>query len=299
MLNLRYFIVDDDSASRTMLKNIIREGELGVVVGEADNGVNGLSSILTLHPEVVLIDLLMPELDGIETIELLKDKGFKGQFIMISQIVNKEMVGKAYEIGVDFFIHKPINRIEVQSILRKMSEQIQLRNSLVTIQESLANIGLGETKKRQQSVKEIVLSILNDMGIIGEIGSEDIISIIEFLINRNERTAQLPSLKELYEAVIKEMGCDDTKLKREGKAMEQRIRRTILTAINNLATLGVIDYTNAEFEYYAPRYFDFQEVRNQMLSIREEKNEPTKVKINIRKFLQVLYLETIEKFNQS
>ena len=42
-----------------------------------------------------------------------------------------------------------------------------------------------------------------------------------------------------------------------------------MTAINNLATLGAIDYTNAEFEYYAPRYFDFQEVRNQMVSIRE------------------------------
>ena len=153
MWKLRYFIVDDDSASRTMLKKIILEGELGVVVGEADNGANSLSSIITMHPEVVLIDLLMPELDGIETIELLKEKGFKGQFIMISQVVNKEMVGEAYEIGVEFFIHKPINRVEVQSILKRTTEQIRLRNSLMTIQESLANIGLGNTIKRQQTCK--------------------------------------------------------------------------------------------------------------------------------------------------
>ena len=51
--------------------------------------------------------------------------------------------------------------------------------------------------------------------------------------------------------------------------MEQRIRRTILTAMNNLASLGSIDYTNPEFEYYAPRYFDFQEIRNQMIQIQE------------------------------
>ena len=60
---------------------------------------------------------------------------------MISQIVNKEMVGEAYEKGVEFFIHKPINRVEVQSILKKTAEQYRLKNSLITIRESLAHIG--------------------------------------------------------------------------------------------------------------------------------------------------------------
>ncbi|MFE8697742.1 response regulator [Cytobacillus sp. FJAT-53684] len=293
---MRYFIVDDDPASRTMLKNIIMEGDLGVVVGEAESGINGVSSILTMHPDVVLIDLLMPELDGIETIERLKMEGFKGQFIMISQIVNKEMVGEAYEKGVEFFIHKPINRVEVLSILKKTTEQFRLKGSLLAIQESLANIGLTKTIRRQSSVKEIVLAILNDMGIIGEVGSDDIVTIIEFLMNQDKRVAQLPSLKELYEAVTMKGESSESDLKRESKAMEQRIRRTILTAVNNLASLGAIDYTNHEFEYYAPRYFDFQEIRNQMISIQEGRSELVKVKINIKKFLQVLYLETMEKY---
>lgn len=102
-----------------MLRKIITEGDLGIVIGEAESGIDCISSILTMHPDVVLIDLLMPELDGIETMEHLKMNGFQGQFIMISQVVNKEMVGEAYAKGVEFFIHKPINRIEVQSILEK------------------------------------------------------------------------------------------------------------------------------------------------------------------------------------
>ena len=53
---------------------------------------------------------------------------------------------------------------------------------------------------KTQSVKEIVLSILNDMGIVGEAGSEDIVLMMEFLINRKEPPS-LPPLKELYEAV--------------------------------------------------------------------------------------------------
>jgi two-component system response regulator YcbB len=278
-----------------MVKRIITEGELGVVIGEAESGVKGISLILTMQPDIVLVDLLMPELDGIETVEQLKLKGFHGQFIMISQVVNKEMVGEAYQKGVEFFIHKPINKVEVQSVLKKITENFQLKNSLLVIQQSLAQIGLMEKTSNQPSVRDIVFSILNDMGVVGEVGSDDIISIMEFLIKQNDKTSQLPALKDLYEAVAAKADPPFEDLKKEGKAMEQRIRRTILSGIHNLAALGSIDYTNPEFEYYAPRYFDLQEVRNHMLSIREGKNKQTKVKINIKKFLQVLYLETMKK----
>lgn len=291
--------MDDDRASRMMLKNIITEGDLGVVIGEAESGSKGLKSIITMHPDVVLIDFLMPELDGIETIEYLKKEGFEGQFIMISQVVNKEMVAEAYEKGIEFFIHKPINRVEVQSILKRTAEQFKLKDSLQAIQESLTKIGIGTNNKRKVTVKETVLSILNDMGVIGEAGSDDIVAIIEYLMNQTENTAQLPPLKDLYEAIAMKDESANLDIAKESKAIEQRIRRTIQAAINNLASLGAIDYTNPEFEYYAPRYFDFQEVRNHMIMIEEGRNDQAKFKINIRKFLQVLYVETMKKYSQN
>ena len=115
-----------------MLKNILAEQE-GIVIGEAESGVKAIPKRFSLAPDVVLIDLLMPELDGIETIQQLKTQGYNGQFIMLSQVVNKEMVGEAYQVGVEFFIHKPINQIEVQSIVRRTAEQLRLKNSLLTI----------------------------------------------------------------------------------------------------------------------------------------------------------------------
>jgi two-component system, response regulator YcbB len=292
---MRYFIVDDDTASRRMLEKIILEGSLGVVVGEAGSGVDSLSPILSIHPDVVLIDFLMPKLDGIETIESLKQQGFQGQFIMISQIVNKEMVGEAYEKGIEFFIHKPINRLEVQSILKKTSEQFRLKQSLMTIRESLAYVESAKITSKQKSVKEIVHSILNEMGIIGEAGSEDMVLIMEYLLYRKDSSALLPPLKELYENI-----CSSNKdVKKETKSIEQRIRRAIMAALNNLASLGTFDYTNPKFEYYAPRYFDFQEIRVRMKEIDSDHHATSKVKINIKKFLQVLYLDTEEKYNQS
>lgn len=279
-----------------MLEKIIIEGGLGIVIGEAESGKKSLPFILSMQPDFVLIDFLMPELDGIETIEQLQNEGFRGHFIMISQVVNKEMVGEAYEKGVEFFIHKPINRIEVSSILKKTAEQLQLKNSLFQIRESLANIGPSSTIQPQRNVKENVLSILNGMGIVGEAGSNDIVSIIEILMENGNYNAQFPSLKELYVAVAGKMEAEN--VEKESKAIEQRIRRTIIVAVNNLASLGTIDYTSPEFEYYAPRYFDFGEIRSRMKQIQENADTPIKVKVNSRKFLQMLYLEVVDKYNQ-
>lgn len=283
-----------------MLKKIIEEGDLGLVIGDAVSGKSCISPILTMHPDLVLIDFLMPELDGIETIEHLKKEGFKGQFIMISQIINKEMVGEAYEKGVEYFIHKPINRIEVQSILKKTEEQFRLKDSLLAIRESLANIDPSSMPHpKKTTVKEIVYTALSDMGILGEVGSEDIMAIITFLVDEHNEMTPLPPLKELYETIALKKGNSPTDAKKESKAMEQRLRRTILTAMSNLASLGAIDNTNPEFEHYAPRYFDFQEIRNQMIHIQEGMEDRLKVKVNNKKFLQVLYLEVLDKHNQS
>jgi two-component system, response regulator YcbB len=279
-----------------MLAQIITEGGLGTVIGEAESGKKSLPLILSSQPDFVLIDFLMPELDGIETIEQLQNEGFRGQFIMISQVVNKEMVGEAYERGVEFFIHKPINRIEVSSILKKTAEQLQLKNSLLQIRDSLVNLGPNTTRKTQRNVKETVLSILNDMGIVGEAGSDDIVSMIEILMENGDYNAQVPSLRELYEAAAKKM--DAKNLEKESKAIEQRIRRTIISAVNNLASLGSIDFTNPEFEYYAPRFFDFAEIRIRMKQIQENDDTPMKVKVNSKKFLQMLYREVVDKYNR-
>ncbi|ARF14155.1 response regulator [Sporosarcina ureae] len=289
---MRYFIVDDDKASRVMLKNILAEQE-GIVIGEADSGVKAIPQILSLAPDVVLIDLLMPELDGIETIQQLKSQGYCGQFIMLSQVVNKEMVGEAYQVGVEFFIHKPINQIEVQSIVRRTAEQLRLKNSLLTIRESLAQFGSVEQPKVQQSVKDIVLKKLHDMGIFSDSASRDIVAIMEVL--NEQRAVQLPPLKGLYESALTKLGVPDGDISKESKAMEQRIRRSILTAMEHLASLGAVDYTIDEFEYYAPRFFDFQEISMRMKQIQEESFDIRPVKVNSKKFLHVLYMEVIEE----
>ena len=292
---MRYFIVDDDRASRTMLAAIIDEFELGTVIGEANNGVDAIPQILMMQPEFVLIDLLMPHLDGIETIDHLHQNGFEGSFIMISQVVNKEMVAESYEKGIEFFIHKPINKVEVQMVLKRTEEKHRLKNSIMAIRQSLTNFEVPDVKNTKKTSRDHIQSILNDMGIVGEIGSEDIIQIIEQLLIDKHKIAPLPPLKEIYEKVAMLTKNTPDDVLKESKAIEQRVRRTILASMINLANLGIVDYTNSEFEYYTPRYFDLTDIRYLMQQI--ENNAQRKAKVNIKKFIQVLYSEIISKAN--
>jgi two-component system response regulator YcbB len=297
-MSLSFVIVDDDAVSRRMLQNIIKDCGLGEVTGMAGGGVEGVRMILEVRPDVVLIDLLMPDQDGIETITQLKERGFNGKYIMISQIENKEMVGQAYQKGIEFFIHKPINRVEVEAVLIKVNEGWKYERYILEIKQSLAKLGVVDlsTARKDRSVRDIAKVILMDMGIIGEIGIKDILSLMEYLIEHRQG-ANFPPLKELYESAAQSYKHNQKDVEKESKAIEQRIRRTVMAALTNMASIGLTDYSNPKFEYYAPLYFDFQDVRLKMKVMDEELN-PEKGKANIKKFLQVLHMEILEKMKQ-
>jgi two-component system response regulator YcbB len=294
-----FCIVDDDAVSRRMLQNIIEESGFGKVLSVAGGGLEGTRVILGANPDIVLIDLLMPDQDGIETIAQLKGKGYQGKFVMISQVENKEMVGQAYRTGIEFFIQKPINWVEVEAVLQKVSERWKLDRYISDIKQSLAKLDTFQpdtaAPRKETTVRFVVQQILMDLGIVGEIGSKDIVSMMEWLVEQNKKN-DFPPLKELYEAVTQFSKQIRGDIEKDSKAMEQRIRRSVTAALTNLASIGLTDYSNPKFEYYAPLYFDFQDIRLKMKEI-EEDIYPGKGKVNVKKFLQVLYMETLNKMN--
>ncbi|MBU5353066.1 response regulator [Paenibacillus barcinonensis] len=296
-MTLSIVIVDDDVVSRSMLQDIIDTCGFGELAGMAEGGLEGQRIVLDRKPDVVLIDLLMPDQDGIETVSKLKQSGYGGKFIMISQVENKEMVGAAYQKGIEFFIHKPINRVEVEHVLNKVNEQWKYERYVQEVKQSMARLNLVEAPApaKTRTVREVARSILMDLGIIGESGSKDIVALMEYAIEQRQ-AAELPPLKETYEAVARAYKQTAKDIEKECKAMEQRIRRTVLTALTNMASIGLTDYSNPKFEHYAPLYFDFQDVRMKMRAMEEEQ-AADKSKVNIKKFLQVFYMEIVEKMN--
>lgn len=295
-MSLRFFLIDDDAATCRMLEKIIAESHLGEVVGQARDGLT-LTADQLAGIDVVLIDFLMPGKDGIETIKKLRGEGFSGRFIMISQVNNKEMIGDAYVHGIDTFIQKPINRLEVLAVLKRVAEHLTLVDSLNSIRQSL-NV-LDEKVSQSLTTHTMTLEnkvrhLLLQLGIAGDTGARDILLIMQWLFQSDKGKAlkELPPLKQLYRQVIQhhtgKQGGDQ--LQKEVRTMEQRIRRIVLKAFSNLASLGVTDYANPTFEGFAPKLFDFHEVRLRMREI-EQGQLNTTCRISVRKFLTAFYME--------
>jgi len=313
-MDYSFVIIDDDVACRRMLGRIIEKENLGEVVAEfADGRGEIISKIMHELPDIILIDLLMPGEDGIEIARKLKERSFPGKIVMISQVENKEMVAQAYSAGIEFYITKPINRIEVLSVLGKVMERIEMQESFLKVRSSLEALDSINHMARslrpggdpfppasQQSSEEIIrnrtMEILSDLGIIGEPGGHDLVQIMIFLStvpDTEKYLGQFRHLKELYSTVQRKYMKGDYRESTDIRTIEQRIRRAVKHSMDNLAALGLEDYYNRYFERYGSKFFDFNELRQKMRELKEEKKDASKTRVNIKQFINALYMEVM------
>jgi len=282
-----FMIIDDDINVRKMLAILINKNKLGKVLAELDSGKHAVQEILFFNPDIVLIDLLLPVLDGIQVINEARSKGYKGKFIMISQVEDEKMVAKAYESGILFFINKPINNIEVVSVIKSVCRHIDLENSLALIKNAVMNCDEENLQIKEadfnKSVETRINKIFRDLGIIGTAGSKELMKVIYAVYElKLENPNAKYQLQDIYEKVLEEE--KDSVEKLNIKSLEQRIRRTIQKALQTLAELGSIDFDNDIFLEYSTLLFDFNQVRQQMRHIEDPSEEPGK--INIKKFIE-------------
>ncbi|SFE81752.1 two-component system, response regulator YcbB [Paenibacillus algorifonticola] len=308
---MRFFIIDDDPAVRSMLEQMIEDEDLGSVVGEAEDGAHVDNTLLDLKQvDIVLIDLLMPVRDGIETVREIYS-GFKGKIVMLSQVESKDMIGRAYSFGIEHYITKPINRLEFISVIRKVSELLRLHQSLRDIQKSLSALGLGGTlteKEPSSNEKSIITCgnyVLSDLGLIGEAGCKDLLEMLDYLFRYDSEhplEQGFPPLQETYKQLaLKKLGptASEPDLKKEVKAAEQRVRRTVNQALTHLASLGLMDYSNPKFEQYSTKFFDLSDIRKRMKDLENEDSDSmSMIRQNTKKFIQVLYLESKKLMSQ-
>ena len=269
---MRIYIVEDDRNIIRILERIILDKNLGDVIGSSDNGKLGLENIIKLNPDIVMVDLLMPGKDGISLVREAKKIVQDTQFIMISQVDSKEMIAKAYESGIEYYISKPIDVIEIQTVLKKVIEKIEISRKLNQIQ-NLFTEG-GEIPKISKTNEDNLLGmkkVMQKIGILGEVGTQDIINIAEFLIENNESMSNF-TLKEL---------CN--KFTDNPKTMEQRIRRTATVGMINLANIGIEDYMNEIFTEYSNGIYNFEQLKIEMDHIRGKSKK--RGSVNLKKFI--------------
>ncbi|MET3292824.1 response regulator [Brevibacillus fluminis] len=302
---MRFFVVDDDEVVRMMLTEIIEDCDLGEVVGEACDGSMIDGPMLTMrNVDILLIDLLMPQRDGIETIRSLKPS-FKGKIIMISQVETKELIAQAYSLGSEYYIIKPVNRIEVVSIIQKVIEKARLEKSIQDIHKSLFPVLQHDQSPLHQSLspakkglRDAGQFVLTELGIAGDSGSNDLLDIVDYLHEYEQRHTfknGFPALKDMFEHIAHarlDASPDDPNVTKVVKASEQRVRRVIYQSLTHLASLGLSDLTNWKFENYASQFFEFTYVWKKMTELKNGGSSSTSdIRINMKKFIQALYSE--------
>ena len=103
---MEIYIVEDDMSVISVLQDIIEDNDLGIICGTSEGQPADVDDILAKNPDMVLIDFLMPEKDGVQVMRELRERGCKAKCIMMSQVAAKELIGKAYDAGIEFFISK-------------------------------------------------------------------------------------------------------------------------------------------------------------------------------------------------
>jgi len=275
-------IVDDDRAVRRILAGIIENNNLGEIIGDSGDGEEAEKKISVLKPDIVLMDFLLPSKDGLEIIKSLKKRGVNTHFIMISQVEDQAMISQAYQAGIEFFIHKPINAIETVSVISKVQEIIKLKDTVDKIRKTVIN--LDDMPQLEANIKKGLNKVeffLADLGILGETGSEDIKVIIE---NHENFWQNINNLQDIYQHLKQYYENYDEKKSTDTKAIEMIIRRAIDKALKNVASMGLEDYNNEQFIRFASTLFDFIEVKKEMDFLRGK--SPISGKINIKKFLE-------------
>ena len=133
MNEVRILIIDDDSGICQILSNIIEDNDLGEIIDMISDGTTGIELIPKFRPDIVFVDLLLPDIDGIEIVRKMKKKYEDIDFIMVSQVSDTDMISEAYESGIEFYINKPINVIEVISVTKKVIKSQQNRRMIKQI----------------------------------------------------------------------------------------------------------------------------------------------------------------------
>lgn len=99
-------IVDDTMFMRASIRKMLEENG-HAVVGEASNGVEAVGKYAEVKPDVVLMDITMPDMNGLDALRLIKEIDSQAKVIMCTAVGQQAMVAKAVELGAQQFIVKP------------------------------------------------------------------------------------------------------------------------------------------------------------------------------------------------
>lgn len=154
---MRVLIVEDEIKIRMGISRLISSQTSHTVVGEAKNGKEGLEMLERFHPELVISDIRMPVMNGLELLREVKEEGHHCHFVILSGYSEFEYAQQAIRYGADDYLLKPLAPEDVIELLDKIQEKLEAeeaRNGQST-EGMIRDILLGTSQRAEENLRNL------------------------------------------------------------------------------------------------------------------------------------------------
>ncbi len=182
-------LVEDESFERNSLMNFIDWKLIGIqIIGEAANGAQGLSMVLEQRPDIVLTDVKMPVMDGLEMSRKIRNVAPETKIIFLSSYDDFEYAKQAIDLSIQAYLMKPVNEGELLRVVKKASDEVaekMLNERLYNKMKNNYSVSLGLARQ----------ALVNRMLTGMQVNEEDLHNLgLEWLCSRKERLCLLLSI---------------------------------------------------------------------------------------------------------
>lgn len=240
MAELSIAIADDNRQTLNLLGEILEKEEGIHVVGKADNGEDAYNMIVRTNPDIVLMDVIMPRLDGISVMEKVKNNTqMKGcpSFIMVTAASSQDVTEDAFKLGANYYIMKPFSKDVILDKIRRVSRSRAKSVTGNQVTERTVKPYLDKEQYMEQNLETDVTQMLHEIGIPAHIkGYQYLRDAIVMSVQDSEMLSSVTKI--LYPTIAK-----------KHQTTPSRVERAIRHAIEVAWSRGKMDTINDLFGY--------------------------------------------------
>jgi DNA-binding NarL/FixJ family response regulator len=127
---MKILIVDDSELLRDRLRDSLMAVKDVEIVGEATNGIEAMEIIKDKNPDFIILDIRMPEMNGITVLEKMKEQGSKSKICIFTNYPYSQYKQKCIEEGADYFFDKNQDFKEIINLIAELSDK-QIKNIIM------------------------------------------------------------------------------------------------------------------------------------------------------------------------
>lgn len=180
-MKVKVLVVDDNEVLVNLIMKYFNGSKEIEIIGKASNGIEAIEALKTKDFDVMMLDLIMPNKDGIGVLDYMKENNIKKQIIMMSSYNQEDIIRQVSEYGVRYYALKPFDLDDIKKKILQLNKSktnkeklIELSDKKIQIQvtDLLHELGIPSHIKGYQYIRTAILMVYDNPGFIGGITKE-------------------------------------------------------------------------------------------------------------------------------